>query len=476
MRTLSAAHLRQLLDLQAGVAVGYRDLAAMIRMLVLDGRVTPGTRLPSERELTAALPVSRTTVTRAYGELRELGFVRSRQGSGTTVALPRQSSGLRMVSVAHDEPDLITWTIAAGQAASGVGLAYARACDLLPDFLGQTGYVLAGVDELRQQVAVRYGERGLPTDPEQVVITSGAQSALALVARSLGEVGQQIMTDSPTYPNAIESMRRSGLRPVGVPMTGTGWDLDALEATIAQTAPHWAYLVPDFHNPTGALMTDTERARLGRCLTRHGVVPIVDESMCDLVLDDVPIPLPFAAHAPGAITIGSASKSFWGGLRVGWVRVDHDQVTPMVQARSAYDLGTPVLEQIVVSELLRERRSVMAARVAVLVDQRSRLRTLLSEHLPDYRLNDPGGGLSFWARLPGRDSTRLTIAAEEHRLLLTAGPRFFVGGGGEGHLRLPYSRPRDDLEEAVRRLALADELVRSRRALRAGSRTPALTA
>lgn len=167
------------------------------------------------------------------------------------------------------------------------------------------------------------------------------------------------------------------------------------------------------------------------------------------------MPPPLAVFAPGAITTGSASKSFWGGLRIGWIRAPHDLVLRLLRGRSSLDLGTPVLEQLVLSELLDRRTAVMAEQRALLRERRARLTKLIATHLPDWEVEVPRGGLFLWVTLPARVSTSLASAAERERLLVTAGPRFFVDGGGERHLRLPFSRQEDDLEEAVERLARA---------------------
>lgn len=464
-RIMTAARLRDLLGLVPTSRPGYRDLAESIRMLVADGRVVPETRLPSERELTAALGVSRTTVSRAYEELRDAGYALSRRGSGSVVTLPGRQPAQRLLPTPdllagplhEDGKATIGWTIAAGQAAPGVGLAYARALEALPTYLTQTGYMLAGVETLRTKIAHRFAERGLPTDADQIIVTSGAQSALTLIARSIGRVGDRVIVESPTYPNAIDSLRRSGLRPVGVPLDHDGWHVPSVETVLRQTAPAFAYLLPDFQNPTGALMDAQTRMAIGAALTASGTVPIVDETMCELNLDldDSQMPPPLAAFASGAITTGSASKSFWGGLRLGWIRAPHDLVLRLLQGRAALDLGTPVLEQLVLSELLDRRTTVMAEQRALLRERRARLTALIEKHLPDWRFGLPRGGLCLWVTLPARVSTSLASNAERERLLVAAGPRFFVGGGGERHLRLPFSREEDDLEEAVERLARA---------------------
>ena len=134
-----------------------------------------------------------------------------------------------------------------------------------------------------------------------------------------------------------------------------GWDLDATVARVRQVSPRLAYLIPDFQNPTGLLMDDAQRERYAAALRRGRVTPIVDESHALLALDGQAMPRPFAAYAPDTITVGSTSKGFWGGLRVGWIRAPHDQMERLTRARVTLDLGVPVMEQLVWSGCSRTR-------------------------------------------------------------------------------------------------------------------------
>ena len=139
------------------------------------------------------------------------------------------------------------------------------------------------------------------------------------------------------------------------------------------TSPALAYVMPDFQNPTGNLMPNSQREELAALLRRTGTVPIVDESHQALALDGRPMPRPFAALAPETVTLGSTSKSFWGGLRVGWVRCPDGVLDRLMEARVALDLGSPVLEQLVAARLLGRREELWADRRAGLREQRDAL-------------------------------------------------------------------------------------------------------
>jgi DNA-binding transcriptional MocR family regulator len=333
----------------------YKGLAEALRVLITDGRVPVGVRLPSERELTDALGVSRTTVTRAYAELRDIGYLVSRQGSGSVASLPasRAYRGDHLLFPGDAGEDEIDLTCAAPAPGKGILGAYERAVAELPAYLAGIGYYPSGLPVLREAVADRLTARGLATTPEQVMIVPGALAGVAIAARALAGRGTRTLIESPTYPNAIATFRETGTRLLCSPIAREQPDVDDLLTTIDQVRPALAYLIPDFHNPTGHLMGNAARESVAARLRQHGTVTIVDESMVDLALDGQVMPRPLGAFLADAITVGSVSKPFWGGLRVGWLRAPADRMDAMVRSRLSLDLGVPVLEQLVTTDLLR---------------------------------------------------------------------------------------------------------------------------
>src|SRR3954454_4799094 len=324
-RGLNGPHLARLLGVWRSARPGYVALAAAIRLLVLDGRLPLRTRLPGERELAAALGMSRTTAAAAYAALREEGFLTSRRGAGSWTSLPAD----RRVAAAGIEPaphaDVIDMSAAATAAPEGaLHRALAAATAELPRHLPTAGYEAAGLPSLRAAVAAHLTRRGVPTTPAQVLVTAGAQHAFTLLLRVLCGPGDRVLVDHPTYPHALDAVRAVGARPVPVALLTDGWDVDMLAATLRQAAPRLAYLIADHHNPTGLTLTADDRAAVV-ALARGARTPlVVDETMAELGLDpDVRPPAPLAAHDPdgeSVITIGSMSKAFWAGLRIGWIR------------------------------------------------------------------------------------------------------------------------------------------------------------
>lgn len=456
----SSSHLAALLGLNEGVGPAYLRVAGGLRALIDDGRLTTGTRLPSERQLAATLGVSRTTVTAAYDALRADGYVDSRQGSGTLIRRPSGRSTISERSPVwapalptDRESDVVDLTQAAIPAnIPAVKNAFHRALDDISAYLPGNGYAIAGVDVLRSAVADWFARRGIPTGPEQIMITSGAQQAISIIADRLVSPGDRVIVDHPTYPGAIDGFQRFGARLVPVPLGHDGRDLEAFGSTVAQTSPRLAYVIVDFHNPTGLLADDSERVALADMLAAARVTTIIDETLVDVVLDDMAPPTPFAALASSTITIGSASKSYWGGLRIGWIRAEPRLIERLVGGRSAVDYASPVLEQLAVAHLLSDSAALTDLQ-AMLRPRRAALVGAVADHLPSWRVSVPRGGLSLWFDIGARVSTRLVHAAADRGVLLAVGPRFGIDGAFENRLRIPYCVPEDQLRDGVARIA-----------------------
>lgn len=482
--SLNPSSLARLLGVwNPGAAPAYRELADVIRLLVLDGRVPLEVALPSERALAATLGISRTTVTAAYSLLREQGFLSSGQGSRGRTCIPQTSpvggnggganlSGAPGLAV----PDGVLDLAYASLPASGevVHRAFAAALTELPALLPGFGYDALGVSPLREAIARHYSAAGVPTTAQQILVTSGAQHALNIVLRTLAGRSDKVLVEHPSYPNALDAIRAAGCRlvPVAMPAatayaradtrsgarpgTRPGWDLEAIETALLQQRPAMAYVVPDFHNPTGRLMSDAQRRRLVRAATAAGTVLVVDETLREVNLDGAES-TPLAAFSPAVVSIGSLSKSHWAGLRTGWIRAEEPLIQRFAAARTTMDLGGPVVEQLAAAHLVNALSEPLPARLATLRDNRDALLDLIAGRLPGWQCERPDGGLSVWCRLPAPISTALAVVAPDFGIRLAAGPRFGTGGAFEHYLRVPFTLPPEQLETAVAALRAAQD-------------------
>jgi len=285
-----------------------------------------------------------------------------------------------------------------------------------------------------------------------VVIAPGALAACAIAARALVRPGRRVLMESPTYPNAIATFAHAGARVSGVD-AGPAW-AGAVSAAVRQQRPDVAYLIPDFHNPTGALRSGEDRRRVADALRQAGATAVVDESSALLNLDGRPMPAPFAAYHPDTLTAGSLSKSCWAGLRIGWLRVPAARMDEITRARLSLDLGSPVVEQLAATRLLDDRELV-GQRLDQLRRSRDAAVEALAHELPDWLVERPGGGLHLWCELPEPVSSALVARAEKRDVILAAGPEFAPEGGLDRFVRIPYAQPAEVLTDAVARLAEA---------------------
>jgi len=464
MAGVGARRLAGMLPSAAGSGPVYRYWAEAVGDLILDGRIALHVRLPAERELAAALGTSRTTVTAVYDLLRANGFARSRRGAGTWTALPegRASRVVRRL-LGPEEVAIDLARAAPGLPESVLSRALAAVGPRVAELAGTAGYHPFGLPELRAAVAERFTRRGVATTPEQILVTSGAQHALSLLLGLLCGPGDRVLVENPSYPNALEAMRRARLRTVSVPVGDDGWDVEIIESTLRQVVPRLAYLIPDFQNPTGCLMSAGDRVRVLRAAAGSGTWLVVDEAMAELALDvEAPAPLVSLA-APGeagrVATIGSMSKTHWGGLRIGWVRASARLVAELAGQRVAVDMGGSVLDQALALVLLDGAAALLPERLEALRVRRSVLMEAMAEHVPGWSWRVPPGGLSLWVDLGEPVASVVADRALGRGVRIESGG-FFGSDPGvfEQRLRVPYTLPPVVLAEAVQRMAgvLAD--------------------
>ena len=452
-RLISGQQVAELLsDWRAAGETGYRALADRLRLLIIDGRLPVGTRLPSERELVLRLGASRTTIGAALEELRTAGFLETRRGSGSVVRVPggrpENPGGM---------PVPLDFTTASSGAIPGFHAAAERALRSLPAALSGTGYEFVGVPSLREAIATRFTERGLPTRPSQILITSGAQAAIALVSRVLLTRGDRAIVETPGYRRAHEALRSAGARllPIAVD-ADAGWDIDEVERLLRRAAPALAYLMPDFHNPTGRSLPADGRRRILEAARDAGATVLVDETTAELDIDRVGEYLPMASFAPSGarvITVGSASKVIWGGLRIGWVRASEDLVARLASARGESDLGTAILDQLVAAEVFADFAPVLESRRVAHAATRDAIASGLRAKLPEWHVPRIDGGLATWVRFDAPVSSQLAIGARARGLRIPAGPWFGLDGAFERFLRIPFGPGPDSIDRAIDILA-----------------------
>lgn len=441
----------------------YVLLSTRLRQLIDDGELPPGASLPPDRALAAALAVGRTTVVTAYDLLEQAGKIVRRQGSGTRVAPaslkpdPSRPAGNTNPLFLHllEQPDhLIQLTCAApGTMPDVVVAAYTRALAATPAH--DLGYHPAGHPALRAALAARYSDRGLPTETDQILVTTGAQQALSLLAARLVKPGDRVVVEAPTYPGALEVFREAMAIPRAVPHGAGGLDPDALVRALRRERPAAAYLIPTYHNPTGSVLPTLSRRRIAQAAVSLRIPVIDDEVLADLGFNDDQPP-PLAAFAPEqVIAVGSLSKVVWGGLRVGWLRAPAAMVRQLARLKAIHDLGSDVLAQHTAAELVGQLGALRSRRAAELHQRHDRLRAELRTQLPEWQLSPAAGGQTLWVRLPHGDGNSFAQLALRHGVAVLPGACLDITGNSQQHLRIPFLAAPETLADAVRRLRAA---------------------
>ena len=449
----------------------YDRLARALAAAIDRGELGVGDVLPTERDLARRLELSRTTVVGAYGELKEAGRLDSRQGRGTWVrASDAPPSGERPFSaelysgLLHQDDDMIELTAACPPPTSVVGRVLSEMSgEALAQEVHGTGYHPSGLPELRRAVAALMTAEGVPTGSEEILITTGAQQAIGLVATLLGEPGSSALTEEVTYPGVLDIVRGAGMRPIGIPLDERGIVPEALEDLLERVRPRFVYLVPAHQNPTGSVLSE-RRSRLVAEMAARSRVPVVEDlALRRMGMDGRPLPAPIAAHAPEAvISIGSVSKVLWAGLRVGWIRAPHAVVERLTRLKIAADMGTSVLSQHLAARVLPSIEEATEERRRHLIEGYDALSGALSEHLPEWTWDRPRGGCTLWVRLPSGDARAFGQVAQRCGVNVVPGQVLSAEGGHGDRLRIPFVHEPPVIAEAVRRMATAWDLYAGR--------------
>jgi DNA-binding transcriptional MocR family regulator len=437
----------------------YLQLAGRLRQLIDDGDLAPGSLLPPDRAFARALALGRSTVVNAYELLRDDGRVVRRQGSGTRVAgptatdrvAPDTSSPVFLQLLEPDEGVIALACAAPTAPPNELTAAYESVADALGAIRDDIGYHPAGLPALRRSIAERYEQHGLPTNPQQILITGGGQQALSLLAATLVRPGERVAVETPTYPGALEAVREQGVVPLPLPV-----GLDGLETVIrGGNRPALAYVIPTNHNPTGTTLASLPCRRLAEVTERAGIPLIEDEVLADLVFPGQRQPQPIAAHAPTVISVGSISKTVWGGMRLGWIRAPESIVARLARRRAVHDLGGNIPAQLAAVELMPKLDELCRRQAAGLQARHDHLRAELARHLPAWDVPAAFGGQTLWARLPHGDGMSFAQLALRHGVAVLPGAGLDASGASLDRIRLHFVLAEDELTRAVRRLAQA---------------------
>ncbi len=464
----------------------YQQIQIYLRDQIQNGQLAPETRLPATRKLAADLGVSRITIQNAYADLESEGLIASREGSGayvlppvggqhhpkdeTEIVWPRWQQNLRAGDSFDEEvtpeipthPDLISFT--------GVGDPHEFP---IKDFYKSLQTVIraeglqaldygdfsGGYRPLRETVAHILASQGIRANPDNILITSGSQQALALVCQILLKPGDVVLVAKPTYNLALDLFRALDLDIVGVEIDEAGLPVEWLEPVLQQVHPKLAYTIPNFQNPSGVCLRGARRRALIQLADRYNIPILEDDFVGDLRYEGRAQPAIKALDPGGRVIYGGTfSKMLMPGLRVGYLVAEGPIFARLAQAKMVTDLTTSTLIQYTLNEYVNVgwyqkhlRRSTRVYR-----QRRDAMLAALKQYLPaEVRFERPQGGLFIWLRLPeGVSSQELLRDALKAGVEYAPGTRFFPDPAeGERYLRLNFATQTPErIEVGIRRL------------------------
>ncbi len=458
----------------------YRRLVTLLEGGIARGVLPAGFQLPPERDLAAALTISRATIVSAYRELEARGLVRGYVGRGTFVSarpdgasapfawrgkiaaasLQSTDTTVRDLVRAAADPQLIS--LAAGVPALDCfpTEAFQRAMNHVLATQADTAWrhgPTEGLQPFRAALAHRFGG-----DAEHILVLAGAQQGLDLLARCLIDPGDAVIIDRPGYLGAIQTFRNAGARLVGWDIARA--DTDELEELLLRYRPKLIYTNPTHQNPTGITLPIRARREMLELAARYRVPIVEDDTYRDLALTgDTPPPSLFALDAAHAVVIriNSFSKMLAPGLRLGWISAVKPIVDQLALIKQQVDPHTQNLSQLVICRLVEQ--GVLDKHLSTLKSEHRRRRDAmvqaLRQHVPagQLRFSVPDGGMYLWCQLPESIGARAVQqrALQESVMVLTGSP-FYVDQGGDHQLRICYTS-----QPASRAVQVAKTLARS---------------
>lgn len=466
----------------------YVQIRQQLRELILSGALPPESRLPATRDLARALGVNRTTVIAAYRQLWSAGLVEGRAGGGTvvTAATPSQppsqdaapgplvwdtryTSRLQSFHAARifrlvqqASPEVIRFCL--GVPPDGRTPVHV-ARDVLEEAVPKGMRVLQnapykGIDELRSLIAKRAELIGIHAAASEVLVLSGRDQGISLLAQALLDPGDNLAMEVPASPGAVHLFHSFGASICPVPMDQDGPRLDVLEGVLAHRRPKLLYVAPTFHNPTGATLDLEHRRALLDLCHRYRTPLLEEDAYHDLRYDGTAVtPLKALDRYNHVLYLSTYSETFFPGLPLAWLIGPKEVIERLESLQACMDETPSALAQHVIYGFLGREIDEARLVVAHYASRRDAMCAALDKYcheLIDWRR--PDGGFFVWGHLEGNLKSELVLReALREKVAFLPGSAFFPNGdGGENELRLDFAgQPEDRIEQGIRRLGVA---------------------
>jgi len=427
-----------------------------------------GTRLPSVRELAKTLRVSQVTVSKAYAELERQGLIHCAQGKGCFVGPePDAEDGMQELSTAWQLsaidylPRAHTWRHFQGTSSACRYRLHMAEVDagLLPNreisrnfhrLVAEDPTIIAnygpfqGDGELRRALAEYFKEGGMSVGEEDVLITSGSQQAIDLVARTFTGPGDTVYLEGPTYSGAIDVFASRGARIITVPVDRDGMRVDILSRLCDVHPPKLIYTIPAFHNPTSAVMSASRRARLLELAQSYNAIILEDDAFSDTFFRTPPPRTIKSMDRYGHVILAkSFSKILSPGCRVAALVSTGTLLSRLIAAKTIADLGSPMLNQKAILPFIhpgpfewhmKRLRAALRNRRDIVLEQ-------LKRHAPrGVAWTVPEGGFNIWVTMPAwAKSTDLYVLAQREGVAILPGIVCYANEPEHQHFRISYS-------------------------------------
>lgn len=456
----------------------YIQLKNHIKNLIIKGVLSRDHKLPSSRELCRMLSISRNTVISAYQSLEDDGFVTTVKGQGTFVSAVNQTQlgpwttdwMQKITATAKQAKDLdvmrheTIWQkgmIAFTSIAPDETLfdlaefkkAFLSRMNLEGDKILNYGYA-RGYKPLIQYLKRYMSGKGVNTKGMELLVTNGFTEAFNLILSTLCEKGSRIICENPTHNTALKIMRLHGLDIAGIKMEKDGICLESLRQYLSENAAAAAFLIPSYHNPTGAVMSPEKRIEALKLFRACGI-PVIEDGFNEELRYSGSHLTPLIAHCHDGnsiIYIGSLSKILFPGLRIGWILADHNLIRCLESVKRSQTIHTSALDQAILYDYLQSgafERYLKKAR-RIYRDKYELALQYAKEYIPCKNIWGEGG-LHIFLELEDLDSRKILEACLKKGVAFTPGDLFHTDQSGNNTLRLGISRVKaEDIETGFR--------------------------
>ncbi len=464
----------------------YLQIKDYLKDLILKGILQGGVRLPSTRDLSFILKVSRNTIILAYQYLEDDGFIYTVKGQGAYVArveVKQDRDGVRfdwselVGDFAKKASDLdiekkeLRWekgmlsfkSIAPDESLFDVNefkKAFLNRFSLEGSKLLNYGYA-RGYKPLIDYLNNYMKNKGVDPLDKEILVTNGFTEGFNLVLSALTKPGDRIVCENPTHNTAIKIMKLLGLETVGIPMEEDGLNLDVLEEKLNRFQVKVGFLIPSYHNPTGLVMPLGKRLQILRIFSEHRIPLIEDGFNEELRYSGTHVAplLTLSGKGNNLIYLGSFSKVLFPGLRIGWIMADRELISHLESIKRSLNIHTSFLDQAVLYEYLQSGQFEKYLKKArkVYKERHELTIEMVKKYIPCKRVWGEGG-LHVFVELERLNAREVLAKCYQKQVLFMPGDIFFTDSGGKNTFRLGISRVKP--KEIEKGIKIIGEVVR----------------